>query len=207
MAGQLTGRKVAFLVTDGFEQVEFTKPWDALKGAGADVKLVSPVEGTVFGMNSVDKADTFDVDLDVGKADASQFDALVLPGGVVNADHLRMDEASVAFVRTFFEQHKPVAAICHAAWILIEADSVRGRSLTSWPSLRTDIQNAGGLWVDHAVETDQRLVTSRRPDDLPAFSRKLLEIFTGAIDERRQDAVVEQSFPASDPPPGPGAGR
>ena len=185
MAGQLTGRKVAFLVTDGFEQVEFTKPWDALKGAGADVKLVSPVEGTVFGMNSVDKADTFDVDLDVGEADASEFDALVLPGGVVNADHLRMDEASVAFVRTFFEQHKPVAAICHAAWILIEAGVVEGRSLTSYPSLRTDLANAGARWSDEEVIVDEGLVTSRRPDDLPAFIDKAIEEFAEGEHERQ----------------------
>jgi protease I len=138
---------------------------------------------------------------------AGEYDGLVLPGGVANPDRLRLDANAVAFVRAFIDADKPVAAICHAPWLLIEADSVRGRSLTSWPSLRTDIQNAGGLWVDRAVETDQRLVTSRRPDDLPAFSRKLLEVFGGAIDERRQDAVVEQSFPASDPPPGPGAGR
>jgi protease I len=175
MAQELTGRKVAFLVTDGFEQVEFTEPWDALRAAGANVVLVSPVDGEVFGMNGADKADTFDVDLQVGEADASEFDALVLPGGVVNADHLRMDEASVAFVRNFFEQHKPVAAICHAPWVLIEAGVARGRNLTSYPSLMTDLVNAGADWSDEEVVVDEGLVTSRNPGDLPAFIDKAIE--------------------------------
>lgn len=175
MAEQLVGRKVAFLMTDGFEQVEFTEPWNALKAAGADVKLVSPIEGTVLGFHHTDKADTFDVDVDVATADASEFDALVLPGGVVNADHLRMDVHAVAFVRAFFEQHKPVAAICHAGWILIEAGVVRGRNVTSYPSLKTDLVNAGADWSDEEVVVDQGLVTSRRPADLPAFIGKTIE--------------------------------
>jgi protease I len=175
MADQLTGKKVAFLLMDGVEQVELTEPWDALKRAGATVHVVSPIQGTVFGMNSADKADTFDVDRLVGDVAADDYDALVLPGGVVNADHLRMDEASVAFVRSFFEQHKPVAAICHAPWILIEAGVVRGRSLTSYPSLQTDLQNAGAQWSDEEVVVDQGLVTSRGPDDLPAFIDKAIE--------------------------------
>jgi protease I len=175
MAEQLTGKKVAFLMTDGVEQVEFTEPWDALKRAGADVKLVSPTEGTVLGMHHTDKADTFDVDLDVADVNASDFDALVLPGGVVNADHLRMDQDAVTFVRAFFEQHKPVAAICHAPWILIEADVVRGRNMTSYPSLRTDLVNAGADWTDEEVVVDQGFVTSRRPADLPAFIDKVIE--------------------------------
>jgi|SRR5215207_2266546 len=175
MTEQLTGKNVAFLMTDGVEQVEFTQPWDALKQAGADVKLVSPSEGTVLGFHHTDKAETFDVDLDVADADASDFDAIVLPGGVVNADHLRMDGNSVAFVRAFFEQHKPVAVICHAAWILIEADVVRGRNLTSYPSLKTDLVNAGAEWSDEEVVVDRGLVTSRRPGDLPAFIDKAIE--------------------------------
>jgi protease I len=175
MAEQLAGKKVAFLMTDGVEQVEFTEPWTALKDAGADVRLVSPTEGTVLGMHHIDKADTFDVDADVAEVEASDFDALVLPGGVVNADHLRMDENSVAFVRAFFEQHKPVASICHAPWILIEADVVRGRNLTSYPSLQTDLVNAGANWTDEEVVVDSGLVTSRNPDDLPAFIAKAIE--------------------------------
>ncbi|WP_136708799.1 type 1 glutamine amidotransferase domain-containing protein [Agromyces sp. H66] len=175
MAARLAGRKVAFLMTDGFEQVEFTEPWDAVREAGAEVVLVSPIEGTVLGFHHTDKADTFDVDLDVATADASDFDALVLPGGVVNADHLRMDVHAVAFVRAFFEQHKPVAAICHAPWLLIEAGVVRGRSLTSYPSLKTDLVNAGANWSDERVVVDQGLVTSRRPADLPAFIDTAIE--------------------------------
>jgi len=175
MPTQLNGKRVAFLMTDGVEQVEFTEPWDALKGAGVNVGIVSPTEGTVLGMHGIDKGDAFDVDLRVADADASDFDALVLPGGVVNADHLRMDEASVAFVRAFFEQHKPVAAICHAPWILAEADVVRGRTMTSYPSLATDLRNAGAAWLDERVVVDQGLVTSRRPDDLPAFIDKMIE--------------------------------
>ncbi|MDQ0895656.1 type 1 glutamine amidotransferase domain-containing protein [Agromyces ramosus] len=175
MPSQLEGKRVAFLMTDGVEQVEFTEPWSALRQAGAEVTLVSPTEGTVLGLHHLDKADTFDVDLGVTGADASDFDAIVLPGGVVNADHLRMDAASVAFVRSFFEQHKPVAAICHAPWILAEAGVIRGRSLTSYPSLKTDLVNAGADWSDEAVVVDQGLVTSRRPDDLPAFIDKVIE--------------------------------
>ena len=175
MPAQLDGKKVAFLLTDGVEQVEFTEPWSALKNAGAEVTLVSPTEGTVLGLHHLDKTDTFYVDLDVASADAASFDAIVLPGGVVNADHLRMDAASVAFVRSFFEQHKPVAAICHAPWILIEAGVVRGRSLTSYPSLKTDLVNAGADWSDEEVVVDQGLVTSRRPADLPAFIDKVIE--------------------------------
>ena len=175
MTERLDGKTVAFLLTDGVEQVEFTEPWQALEQAGATLHLVSPAERTVRGFHHVDKADAFDVDRAVAEASADDYDALVLPGGVVNADHLRMDAASVAFVRSFFEQHKPVAAICHAPWILIEADVVRGRNLTSYPSLATDLRNAGAEWTDEEVVVDQGLVTSRRPDDLPAFIAKTLE--------------------------------
>jgi protease I len=175
MTRRLDGKKVAFLVTDGFEQVEFTEPWEAIEAAGADVDLVSPTEGTVLGMHHLDKADAFDVDHLAKNASADVYDALVLPGGVVNADHLRMDEASVAFVRGFFEQHKPVSVICHGAWILAEADVLRGRTITSYPSLATDLRNAGAEWVDEEVVVDQGLVSSRNPDDLPAFIDKAIE--------------------------------
>ena len=207
MPGGVAGRKIAFLATDGVEQRELAEPWEALSRAGAELHLVSLHGGEILAEREDQRAGTFAVDRLVTEVRAGEYDGLVLPGGVANPDRLRLDANAVAFVRAFMDADKPVAAICHAPWILIEADSVRGRSLTSWPSLRTDIQNAGGLWVDRSVETDQRLVTSRRPDDLPAFNRKVLEVFGGAIEERRQDAVVEQSFPASDPPPGPGAGR
>lgn len=175
MTRRLDGKKVAFLVTDGFEQVEFTEPWAAVEAAGADVDLVSPTEGSVLGMHHLDRADRFDVDHLATRASADVYDALVLPGGVVNADHLRMDEASVAFVRGFFEQHKSVAVICHGAWILAEADVLRGRTITSYPSLATDLRNAGAEWVDEEVVVDQGLVSSRRPDDLPAFIDKAIE--------------------------------
>jgi protease I len=175
MAERLDGRKVAFLVTDGFEQVELTEPWNAIEGAGAEVHLVSPSEGTVLGMNHLDKADAFDVDHDVSEVSAEDYDALVLPGGVVNADHLRMSDAAVSFTRAFFEQHKPVAVICHGAWILAEADVVHGRTITSYPSLATDLRNAGAHWVDEEVVVHQGLVSSRRPDDLPAFIDKAIE--------------------------------
>ncbi|WP_350347045.1 type 1 glutamine amidotransferase domain-containing protein [Agromyces sp. G08B096] len=175
MAERLDGKRIAFLLMDGVEQVEFTEPWEALERAGAALELVSPTEGTVLGFHGVDKADTFDVDRDVADASATDYDALVLPGGVVNADHLRMDEHAVRFVREFFEGHKPVAAICHAPWILIDAGVARGRSLTSYPSLATDLRNAGADWSDEEVVVDQGLVTSRRPDDLPAFIAKTIE--------------------------------
>lgn len=175
MTAPLTGKKVAFLVTDGFEQVELTAPWKAIRDAGAEVDLVAPSACTVLGMDHLDKGDTFGVDHDVSHVSADVYDALVLPGGVVNADHLRMEAAAVGFVRGFFEQHKPVAVICHGAWILAEADVLRGRRITSYPSLATDLRNAGAEWVDEEVVVDQGLVSSRRPDDLPAFIDKAIE--------------------------------
>jgi len=175
MAERLSGKTVAFLVTDGFEQVEFTEPWDAIGDAGAETHLVAPGDGSVRGMNHLDEGDSFDVDRPVAEVRADDYDALVLPGGVVNADHLRMDDDAVAFARAFFEQHKPVAVICHGSWILVEADVVRGRTLTSYPSLRTDLRNAGASWVDEEVVVDQGLVSSRNPDDLPAFIDKAIE--------------------------------
>jgi protease I len=175
MAQDLSGKKVAFLAANGVEQVELEKPWDAIKGAGADVELVSIEEGEIRANQHLDPGDTFKVDKLVKDVDASDYDALVLPGGVANPDFLRMDQDAVAFARAFFEQHKPVAAICHAPWTLVEADVVRGRTLTSWPSLRTDIRNAGGTWVDEEVHVDEGLVTSRKPDDIPAFVDKAIE--------------------------------
>lgn len=176
MAGSaISGKKVAFLLTDGVEQVELTSPWQAVKEAGGIPKLVSPKPDQVQGLNHVDKADTFDVDIAVGDADAGEFDALVLPGGVVNADALRVDRDSVAFAKAFFDAHKPVAAICHAPWLLIEAGVVGGRSMTSYHTLATDLKNAGANWSDEEVVVDQGLVTSRSPADLDAFNAKMVE--------------------------------
>jgi protease I len=203
MPEQLKGRKVAFLATDGVEQVEFTAPWNALKQAGAEVTLLSDKAGEIQGMNHDEKGERFHVDAEVAGASARDFDALVIPGGVANPDKLRTNKDAVNFVRDFMEADKPVAAICHGPWLLVEADAVRGRTITSWPSLQTDVKNAGGAWVDKQVQLDQKLLTSRKPDDLPAFCAKLVDLLTTAIDERRLDKMVEQSFPASDPLPGP----
>jgi protease I len=203
MPSQLKGRKVAFLATDGVEQVELTAPWNALKQAGAEVKLVSDKPGEILSMNNDQKGERFPVDVEVSQVSARDFDALVLPGGVANPDKLRTNKNAVNFVREFMEADKPVAAICHGPWLLVEADALRGRTITSWPSLETDIKNAGGAWVDKQVQLDQKLLTSRKPDDLPAFCAQLVDLLTTAIDERRLDKMVEQSFPASDPLPGP----
>ncbi len=203
MAAQLTGRKVAFLATDGVEEVELTAPWNALKAAGADVVLLSDKTGEIQAVNHREKGQRFPVDREVSNAQAQEFDALVLPGGVANPDKLRTNKDAVRFVREFMEADKPVAAVCHGPWLLVEADAVRGRTLTSWPSLQTDIKNAGGAWVDKQVQLDQKLLTSRKPDDLPAFCAQLVSLLANAIDERRLDKMVEQSFPASDPLPGP----
>jgi len=174
----LQGKRIAFLATDGFEQVELTKPWEAIRGAGAETILVSPNEGQIQGMNHNEKGDQFTVDESVHSVSAESFDGLVLPGGVANPDALRMCDDCVSFVRDFFKQHKPVAAICHGPWTLIEADVVRDRRVTSWPSLKTDLINAGAEWVDEECVCDQGLVTSRNPDDLPAFCDKAIEEFT-----------------------------
>lgn len=173
----LQGKKIAFLVTDGFEQVELTAPWEQIKLAGADTELVALEEGKVQGYNHLDKADAFGVDKAISDVSASDYDGLVLPGGVANPDALRTDSNAVDFVRAFFTQHKPVAAICHAPWTLVEADIIKGKTLTSWPSLKTDIQNAGGNWVNEEVVVDQGLVTSRKPDNLDAFCSKAIEEF------------------------------
>jgi len=177
MADTLQGKKVAFLATDMVEQVELTGPWEALEGAGAELELVSIEDGEIQGFNHYDKADTFKVDRTVEEARAADYDALVLPGGVGNPDALRMDENAVQFVRDFFDQGKPVGAICHAPWLLIEAGVVRDRTVTSWPSLTTDLRNAGATRVDQEVVVDNGLVTSRKPDDIPAFNEKLIEEF------------------------------
>jgi protease I len=171
----IAGKKVAFLLTHGVEQVELTSPWNAVKEAGGEPTLVAPVSGKLQGFNGVEKGDTFDVDLTLAEANASDFDALVIPGGVVNADHLRVNKDAQAFARSFFEQHKPVAAICHGPWLLIDAGVVRGRNLTSYHTLATDLRNAGANWTDEQVVVDQGFVTSRKPDDLPAFNDKVLE--------------------------------
>jgi protease I len=203
MASQLKGRKVAFLATDGVEEVELTAPWNALKQAGADLSLVSEKPGEIQAVNHDDKGGKFHVDAEVASVTARDFDALVIPGGVANPDKLRTNDDAVKFVRDFMELDKPVAAICHGPWLLVEADAVRGRTITSWPSLETDVRNAGGAWVDKQVQLDQKLLTSRKPDDLPAFCAKLVELLSSAIEERRLDKMVEQTFPASDPLPGP----
>jgi len=199
MAQPLAGKKVAMLATDGVEQVEMTEPRRALEEAGAEVHLISLGPGEIQGFNHLDKGDTFPVDRTVAEVSASDYAALVLPGGVANPDMLRENEAAVQLVRDFMEADKPIAAICHGPWLLVEADVVRGRTLTSWPSLRTDIRNAGGEWVDKKVETDQKLVTSRKPDDLPAFCAKIVELLTAAAGESQLDQSVEMTFPASDP--------
>ena len=173
---KLSGKRVAFLVApEGLEQVELTEPWKAVEEAGGSPELLSTESGEVQAFNHLDKADTFGVDRTISDADASDYDGLVLPGGVANPDFLRMDDDAVAFARAFFEQSKPVGVICHGPWTLVEAGVLRGRTITSWPSLQTDIRNAGGTWVDEEVHVDRGLVTSRRPDDLPAFCAKLVE--------------------------------
>jgi len=192
VSNKLEGKRVAFLATDMVEQVELTEPWKAVRDEGAKVELISLEEGKIQGFNHYDKGDEFAVDRTVEEASASDYDALVIPGGVGNPDTMRGDENAVGFVRDFFEQGKPVGVICHGPWMLVEAGVVRGRKVTSWPTLQTDIRNAGGEWVDEEVVVDQGLVTSRKPDDLPAFTKKIVEEFCeGRHEEQAQKTQVE----------------
>jgi protease I len=189
MAGQLDGKKIAILATDGVEQVELTEPRKALEEAGARTELVSLKPGEILGFNHLDHGDRLPVDKAVKEASAQDYDAVLVPGGVANGDFLRADEDAVAFVAAFAEDHKPIASICHGPWILVETGIVKGRTVTSWPSLKTDIRNAGGTWVDEEVHVDQGLVTSRKPDDLPAFNAKVIEEFA----EGRHEGMAEPS--------------
>ncbi len=186
MARKLDGKKVAILVADGFEQVEMTKPRAALDEAGAETKIVSLKSGKIQGMNHADKGDKFDVDLTVKDARAEEFDALMIPGGLLNPDGLRVDQRALEFVRHFFRERKPVAVICHGPQVLIDADLVRGRKMTSWPAIQADLRNAGARWVDEEVVVDNGLVSSRKPDDIPAFNRKMIEEFA----EGRHEAAA-----------------
>jgi deglycase len=179
MSNELQGKTIAFAVaTEGIEQVELTEPWKAVEEAGGTPKLVSMETGKVQAFNHLDKADTFEVDTTFDAASVDDFDGLVLPGGVANPDALRSDERAVGFIGSFVKADKPVAVICHGPWTLVEADVLRGRTLTSWPSVRTDLRNAGATWVDEEVVVDGKLVSSRKPDDLPAFCTKLVEVFS-----------------------------
>jgi protease I len=190
MANRLEGKRVAFLATDGVEQVELTEPWKAVESEGGQPELISLEDGEIQGFNHLDHGDKFQVDKAVADANPDDYDGLVQPGGVANPDFLRADEDAVRFTRAFFEAGKPVAEICHGPWMLVEADVVRGRKVTSWPSLKTDIRNAGGEWVDEEVVVDSGLVTSRNPDDLPAFCDKLVEeICEGRHEEQAQQTA------------------
>ena len=194
----LSELKVAILVADGFEQVEMTEPRKALQEAGADTRIVSPAKNEVQGWNHFDKADKFKVDVPLNDADANDFGALLLPGGVANPDQLRVMPTALEFVRSFFQAGKPVAVICHGPWTLIDAGVVKGRAITSWPSVKTDLINAGAKWTDNEVVVEPGLVSSRKPDDIPAFNRKMIEEFakgaaprpgTGARTSERTGAV------------------
>ncbi len=190
MSDQLQGKKIAILVAnEGVEQIELTSPLAALREAGAEVDLLAPAEDEIQAFNHLDKADTFTPDGTVGEANPGAYDGLVLPGGVANPDQLRTRTDAVQFVRAFFEAGKPVGAICHAPWTLINADVVDGRTLTSWPSLQTDLRNAGAEWVDEEVHVDQGLVSSRKPDDLDAFNAKLVEEFAEGVHEGQRQTT------------------
>jgi len=192
MAGKLDGKKVAILVADGFEQVEMTKPREALNAAGAETKIVSLKSGQIQGMNHMEKGDKFDVDLTLDDARPEEFDALMIPGGLYNPDALRSNEDALDFARQFFKAGKPVAAICHGPQVLISADLVRGRKMTSWPAIKVDMRNAGARWVDEEVVVDNGLVSSRKPDDIPAFNNKMIEEFG----EGRHEAMAGRAAAA-----------
>ena len=193
MADELNGRKIAFLATDGVEQVELTEPWEAIKSAGGEPELLSIKPGKIQAFEHFDPAEEFRVDKHVSQAEVEDYDGLVLPGGVANPDFLRADEDAVRFVKRFVEAGKPVGVICHGPWTLVEADVIKGRKLTSWPSLQTDIRNAGGDWVDEEVVVDAGLISSRKPDDLSAFCAKILEEFA----EGEQAEQAEKTAAAS----------
>jgi protease I len=193
MANRLEGKRVAFLAADGVEQVELSEPWKAVEKEGGQPELISIEDGEIQGFEHLEQGDTFKVDKTVAEADPDDYDGLVQPGGVANPDFLRADDDAVRFTRAFFEAGKPVAEICHGPWMLVEADVVRGRRVTSWPSLKTDLRNAGGEWVDEEVVVDNGLVTSRKPDDLPAFCDKLVE----EICEGRHDQQAQQTAGAA----------
>jgi protease I len=198
MANELKGKKIAFLAAQGFEESELMRPWEAVKAAGARVELVSLEDGEINALDEkqLKPAKSMSVDKTVEEANASDYDGLVLPGGVINPDKLRADENAVSFVRDFFEQSKPVGAICHGPWTLVEAGVVRGRTLTSFPSIQTDIRNAGGNWVDEEVHVDSGLVTSRKPDDLDAFTRKLIEEFAEGTHEHQKRSAHAEATPS-----------
>ncbi|HMA03775.1 MAG: type 1 glutamine amidotransferase domain-containing protein [Gemmatimonas sp.] len=185
----LTGKRVAILATDGVEQVELTEPRKALDAAGAKTRVVSPKPGSIRGWNHTEWGEQIPVDVSLDSASPDDFDALLLPGGVMNPDHLRTNRSAVNFVRAFFEAGKPVAAICHGPWMLVEADVARGRNVTSWPSLQTDLRNAGANWTDSQVVTDHGLVTSRKPDDIPAFNKKMIEEFAEGVHDEQRSSV------------------
>lgn len=185
---ELKGIKVAILITDGFEQVEMVQPREALDKAGANTSIVSPSSQTVRGWNFKDWGEEFQVDVPLDQAKELDFDALLLPGGVINPDTLRMQPPAVAFVKDFFTADKPVAAICHGPWMVIEAEAARGRRIASWPSLKTDLRNAGAQWVDQESVTDRNLVSSRKPDDIPAFNRAMIDLFSRTAGRTRKAA-------------------
>ncbi|HWB57912.1 MAG TPA: type 1 glutamine amidotransferase domain-containing protein [Chthoniobacteraceae bacterium] len=178
---KLTNKKIAILAADGFEQAELEEPKKALDKAGATTNIVSPESGEIQGMKHADKGDKFPVDVDLEDADPDDYDGLMIPGGMMNPDELRSNQTALKFVRHFFEKGKPVAAICHAPWVLIDAGVAKGRTLTSWPAIQTDVRNAGATWVDEEVVVDNGLVTSRKPDDIPAFNKKMIEEFAEGI--------------------------
>jgi protease I len=190
MADNLNGKRIAFIATEGVEQVELTEPWKAVEEAGGKPDLISIEPGEVQAWKHFDKGDTFPVDRTIEEAQPDEYDALVLPGGVANPDQLRTDENVVQFILEFFNSGKPIGVICHGPWTLIEADVVRGRKITSWPSLQTDLRNAGADWVDEECVTDEGLVSSRKPDDLPAFSKKIIEEFAEGKHQREPAAAA-----------------